>query len=468
MTLFNFGESRPWSGRTTQGAVGDAGPYSSADWQELYRNFMPFAADFQAGVIAGSNEAQSGVFGTARQPLKVVATSPASNAVTVQPGSAFVQGIWYYLDTSFNITIQANASGNARIDAVILRADYNGQTVRPYYVQGTPAVSPTTPGLTQNSTFWEIAIAYVNVASGFTTIATTAIEDARQKIVPDSLGLSAAPQAGGGYLAYEQGLPIIISSVSTPFEVFTSNLQGDQRAMGVTEKFYREGVLGDDTLRITSFGVAYVEVNQATTVGQFLEQSATTGQARPTTRPEAAFGRALESVSNAGDKVLALVWPSGKNIDPYCAFADVKAVNTAGGTFTAGAWQTRTLTTETFDTNGLSSLAANRFSLQPGVWYIRARAPGYRCDHHMIRLQNITAGATTNRGTAEYSPSAADSSQTFATMAFEFSISVVSTFEIQHYCTTTRATDGFGTPANIDSLSEVYTSVELWRKYAAP
>lgn len=467
MTLFDFGESRPWSGRTTQGAVGDAGPYSSDNWQELYQFGFPGNSDFQAGVVPNSNEANNST-GTTRQPLKVVATSPISNAVTVQPGGAFVQGIWYHLDTSFNIPITANASGNSRIDCIVLRADFNGQVVRPYYLTGTPAGSPVPPTITQSATFWDNPIAYITVASGFTTIAQTVINDARQFTVPDKIvSYITTPGALGAGVTLEDAQLTIVSGAFTPA---FSNLQGDQRISGVTEKLSTDlNTTGSqDSFRIVTHGLTYVEVNGAGSASQFLEQSSTTGQARFTARPESPIGIALESAGGAGEKILAFISPSLPHIYPYVQIADVKTANTAGGTFTSGAWQTRVLNTESFDTNGLASLAANQITLQPGVWYTRIQAPAYRVDGHRLRLRNITAGTTIQIGQAGYTPNATDSTQSTAYIMAEFTLAAVTVLEVQHRCTTTQATNGFGLPVNIDSLQEVYTVAEFWRILAAP
>ncbi len=47
----------------------------------------------------------------------------------------------------------------------------------------------------------------------------------------------------------------------------------------------------------------------------------------------------------------------------YAIIADHKAQNTAGGTFTSGAWRTRDLNTEITDPDGIVSIASDQFTL---------------------------------------------------------------------------------------------------------
>jgi hypothetical protein len=52
---------------------------------------------------------------------------------------------------------------------------------------------------------------------------------------------------------------------------------------------------------------------------------------------------------------------------------------------------------------------------------------------------------------------------TTATISGKFTIGVQSVLEIQHWCTTTQATTGFGNAINIAGRDEVYATIELWR-----
>lgn len=141
---------------------------------------------------------------------------------------------------------------------------------------------------------------------------------------------------------------------------------------------------------------------------------------------------------------------------------DQQTTSTDGGTFTSGAWQTRTLNTEVVDVNGVCTLSSNQFTLDAGTYEILASAPAYYVINHQARLQNISDTATELTGTSEYSYNA-NTAQTRSVIQGRFTIASSKTFEIQHRCNTTRATNGFGAGAGF--TTEVFTTVFL-RKVA--
>jgi hypothetical protein len=123
--------------------------------------------------------------------LRVTPNSPAAMNVLVAPGRGLVNGDAvarqgaYLLEQASQMTvpIAANASGNPRIDLVVLR-DYDGAadggsasadkgTIE--VVQGTPAGSPTVPSLPAGA----IPLAQVAVANGASSIVTANITDLR-------------------------------------------------------------------------------------------------------------------------------------------------------------------------------------------------------------------------------------------------------------------------------------------------
>lgn len=147
----------------------------------------------------------------------------------------------------------------------------------------------------------------------------------------------------------------------------------------------------------------------------------------------------------------------------YAKISDTKSAGTAGGGFTSGAWQTRTLNTEDSDSAGIASISSNQINLQAGTYRVRANAPGYYCAYHKAVLYNVTDAADTLIGSSEYSPAVGqDQAQSQSHICGEFTIASAKAFEIRHRCTTTRGTDGFGAAVNF-GVSEVYTVVEIWK-----
>lgn len=146
----------------------------------------------------------------------------------------------------------------------------------------------------------------------------------------------------------------------------------------------------------------------------------------------------------------------------YMLIRDEKADGTAGGTFTSGSWQTRTLNTETADTGAHAAVAANQITLAAGTYRFRATAPAYKVDTHRLRLQNITAGTTVATGPAVRAAAAGDDIM-LATVEGRFTIAGATVFEVQHRSSATKATDGFGLAATFGT-NEVFAQIELWRE----
>jgi hypothetical protein len=148
-------------------------------------------------------------------------------------------------------------------------------------------------------------------------------------------------------------------------------------------------------------------------------------------------------------------------VPPYVSIQDQKTQNTAGGTFTSGSWQTRTLNTEVTDTASIASIASNQITLPAGTYRIRATAPAFKTDAHQTRLWNATDSSLLLTGTTEIS-AASDGTQTRSEVSGRFTLSGTKAIELQHQCATTGTTTGFGSAANF--TTEVYSSVELWKE----
>lgn len=169
-----------WDGKT----VGDAtlAEYSASEWASIWRNL------FGVGSVYPNYGALKGTGGGLHEPLAVTQTGIASVNIEVQRGSALVNGRLYETDAVVTLTIAANSSGNPRIDTVILRTDFVLQTVRLVVKQGTPAASPTPPTLTQDATIWEMPLANIAVANGFSTIVQANITQRRRYVNSSDVG----------------------------------------------------------------------------------------------------------------------------------------------------------------------------------------------------------------------------------------------------------------------------------------
>lgn len=146
------------------------------------------------------------------------------------------------------------------------------------------------------------------------------------------------------------------------------------------------------------------------------------------------------------------------NLNPRIAYlSDVKATNTAGGTFTSGAWQTRTLNTLVDPTGIVTSLTSNQFILPAGEYDLYAIAPGFNVGTHQTRLRNITDSTETLIGSVER---VGVDASTSSVINGRIVITSAKTFELQHQCATTGTTNGFGVAYNTGS-SNVFAQLKI-------
>jgi hypothetical protein len=141
---------------------------------------------------------------------------------------------------------------------------------------------------------------------------------------------------------------------------------------------------------------------------------------------------------------------------------DEQAQNTAGGTFTSGAWRTRTLNTVKANTIGGASLSGNQITLPAGTYWCDITCPAYYMDNHHARLQSISGTSTTILGTSETAISSAYGSQTRSFIRGRFTLAQATVLEVQHQCKSTRNTNGLGAAANF--ATEVYAEAVFVRE----
>jgi hypothetical protein len=144
---------------------------------------------------------------------------------------------------------------------------------------------------------------------------------------------------------------------------------------------------------------------------------------------------------NSGATAPEWATPAGASRS-FAIFFDQKAVNTAGGTFTSGAWRTRDLQTTQVNTITSCSLSSNQITLPAGTYNISASATAFGVNRNYSRFYNITDSATAIIGTINYSESPVRNNSNIDGV---ITIAGTKTFELQHYSNNTKAGDGFGT-----------------------
>lgn len=434
--------SRAWNGQIT----GDAGPYTDADWREIWRNVLGW----------GGQRANVGVFlGSGPQPyngLRVQAQSPLSTSVDVLSGAALVQGLFYLNTTTKALMIATNSSGNPRIDTVAIRVDYALQTCRLVILQGTPAASPVPPTLTQSAgVMWEIPVADIAVADGFISITSANITPRHEWVnAPPGVYLDNVLNNSGGVL---QDGDVVAWDTTVDRAVKTTTTADDKLLAGVWRGRTENGNYG----RVQTAGIGYVRSSAAVTRGNLLVTSTTAGAAVPLTATggagNASLGRALETTSGAGF-VLALISPHVTNTVDFVIVQDQKPSGTNGGNLTASAWTTHVLNTEVVDTGGLASIASNQVTLQPGKWAAEwMMASGGNVAATRTRLRNVTNGITLGQS--------ANGQNTFYGGVAEFVLTAAAAIELQYY-TSSNLANGLGLALSSGD-AEVYATIKFTR-----
>lgn len=253
-------------------SLGDAvnAPYSAAEWAAQWALQHGVGSAFpNYGILKGTG---SGSY----EALDVTATNPVSTDIEIQIGAALVNG-WLYRSTAVETkAIGANASGNPRIDTVIIRIDFVAQTIRLVVKQGTPAASPARPTLQQDATYWEIPLADIAVANGFSTISQANISNRNRSVqdagygwqafaypphyIPNSAYNSAVRSAG-----LNQGIAIPIQ------------LTGNMLLNSVTVRY-----IGASINYNLSWGLYVQDVNDGNTAENTLRRIATGGNSGTT------------------------------------------------------------------------------------------------------------------------------------------------------------------------------------------
>ena len=155
---------------------------------------------------------------------------------------------------------------------------------------------------------------------------------------------------------------------------------------------------------------------------------------------------------------------SGGLFASYAFIVDQKTQNTAGGGFTSGAWRTRDLNTEITDPDGIVSITANEFTLAAGSYLFKWSAPAKYVEENQTRLYDVTGTAAVQVGSSAFNYT---NHPTYVCEGPSSGVARVTpsgsnVYRIEHYGHLTRATDGFGPPADIDV--EIYTMVEIYKE----
>jgi hypothetical protein len=116
----------------------------------------------------------------------------------------------------------------------------------------------------------------------------------------------------------------------------------------------------------------------------------------------------------------------------------------SSGTFTSGAWRTRSINTVKINSITGASLTANQITLPFGNYFMFGEFPAYSVGHVLLQVYNITGTQKLIEGQQVYAYTGTGGHTVLSLFSGYFSITEESVIEIQHYCTSTLATSGFG------------------------
>jgi hypothetical protein len=138
------------------------------------------------------------------------------------------------------------------------------------------------------------------------------------------------------------------------------------------------------------------------------------------------------------------IYTSSSAWDRRVQVEEQQTAGTHGGTFTTGAWRTRTLNTSMINNVAGASLASSQLTLPAGTYAAEAfAAVGVNVGVHQTRLQDITGAATLLTGLVLRAPTAGSAASGIgpSSLAGEFTLTTSSAIELQHQCSVTEATD---------------------------
>ena len=143
-------------------SVGTDRQYGSAEWRDYFSRLIT-----------------SGIIQNNTNECKVKPQLTPNKTVFVDTGSIVITGAMLVVSAKVNLTIDQNTSGNPRIDRIVARLDVEERKIDFAVLKGTPAVSPVAKALTRTSTVYELGLADITLANGYSTITESVINDKR-------------------------------------------------------------------------------------------------------------------------------------------------------------------------------------------------------------------------------------------------------------------------------------------------
>jgi hypothetical protein len=132
--------------------------------------------------------------------------------------------------------------------------------------------------------------------------------------------------------------------------------------------------------------------------------------------------------------------------------ADEKTAGTGGGTFTGGAWRTRTLNTVRRNDIAGASLASNQVTLPAGEYVVIGEAGADAVNNHQARLYDATNSAELVLGTSQQA-SSSNQVHNVSHLRGAFTLSATAAVELQHDCVSTGSFGATGDSGSVETFA---------------
>lgn len=427
----------------------NAGQQSSGNFQVGIGNNSMQSASGSASIGFGTNAGRSS---TGANTLYIGDTiqDPTAYAInTVVVASSQAAGANWTQNQKFSGTI--NMSALTASTAVILDSSKNfassaTTSTELGYVSGVTSAIQTQLNSKQATGNYITALTGDVTASGPGSVAATlATVNGNVGSFGSSTSIPSFTVNGKGLITAASGNVVIAPAGTLTGTTLASNV--------VTSSLTTVGTIGTGTWNGTTIAVA----NGGTSLTTLTANNVILGNG--SSAPNFVAPSTSGNVLTSNGTTWTSAAPAAASVQ-IAVFNDTETQGTNGGTFTSGAWQTRVLNT-TQSSQSWASLSSNQITLSAGTYFVQGSGTARYVDTHQTRWQNITDSNTTVTGTSEQSGSSvvvnATTSRSFVTGVFTIAGSKV--FELQHQCSTTAATSGFGVACNF--TSEIYAVVSI-------
>lgn len=143
----------------------------------------------------------------------------------------------------------------------------------------------------------------------------------------------------------------------------------------------------------------------------------------------------------------------------YILLKDVKTAGTGGGTFTSGAWRTRTINTEEFDTGSNVTITANQMTLEAGTYYVNIAAAASSVNGHQAILYDVDNTTTLLIGTSNFD-GGVNTVNTFSHLYGKITLASQTTLEVRHK----SGFNGTFGVADANLAEQCYLTIEMFKE----